>query len=136
MTALRGLVSRRFAVYLVGGVLSALADVGTMQALLMGNVPAVPAASAGFAAGLLVNYSFHARVTFRDLAGGGTGTVLRYLCLVLVNYLITVAMVAASQRWLGMAMPGKLLSMPVVAVNGFLLGKHWIFRQRLPNSTD
>jgi len=25
-------------------------------------------------------------------------------------------------------LPGKLLSLPVVAVNGFFLSKHWIFK--------
>nr|WP_267876207.1 GtrA family protein [Duganella rivi] len=113
-------------VFVTGGVLCALIDVGLMQGLLMGGAAPLTAASAGFLAGLLVNYLFHAKVTFKQLSSGAT--VARYLCVVAINYLITLALVALAQHWFGMAMIGKLASLPVVAVNGYLLSKHWVFK--------
>ena len=117
---------RQFAVFIAGGSLSALVDIGAMQLLLWRGSHYALAASAGFALGLLVNYAFHAKLTFR--ASGNAWSPLRYLCVVAVNYGITMACVALSAQLLGEPMPGKLLSLPLVAVNGFLLSKYWIFR--------
>ena len=102
------------------------ADIGMMQALLLQGSHYTLAASAGFALGLVVNYAFHAKLTFR--ASGNAWSPLRYLCLVAVNYGLTLACVALAGQLLGGPMPGKLLSLPLVAVNGFLVGKYWIFR--------
>jgi putative flippase GtrA len=73
-----------------------------------------------------VNYAFHARVTFRNVTT--LGTMTRFLCVVGMNYLITLGFVAASLALFQLPLPGKLISLPVVAVNGFFLSKHWIFK--------
>ena len=52
------------------------------------------ATSAGFATGLLLNYAFHARVTFGRLHSAGA--FLRFLCVVALNYLLTIAFVSAA----------------------------------------
>lgn len=122
----RALLSPQFAVYLAGGVLSALVDIGLLQLLLNAGCSLVTATSTGFLAGLVVNFSFHAKYTFGKVSGGGT--LARYLCVVAVNYLLTLACVSSADTLLGMAVLGKLASLPLVAVNGFLLGKYWIFR--------
>lgn len=117
----------RFALYLAGGVLSALVDIGIMQSLIAATVNPMVATSAGFASGLLVNYLFHARLTFKSVQGS-SGSFPRYLCVVAANYLLTLAFVAAALAVFDQALAGKLLSLPVIAVNGYLLGKHWIFK--------
>jgi putative flippase GtrA len=119
-------VSRQFAVFISGGLLCALVDVGLMQLLLQGGVHATAAASAGFAAGLLVNYAFHSRVTFN--AAANRANFARYLCVVGINYLLTIACVAVAATVLDNPLAGKLLSLPLVAVNGYLLSKYWIFK--------
>ena len=85
-----------------------------------------PAASAGFGAGLLVNYVFHSRVTFNTTASPANFT--RYLCVVGVNYLLTIGCVALAEANFDNPLLGKLLSLPLVAVNGYLLSKYWIFK--------
>jgi putative flippase GtrA len=122
----RPFLRRQFLLYLAGGVLCALIDVGLMQWLLGRGAAPLAATSAGFGAGLLVNYAFHAKLTFASMAGARSFT--RYLCIVALNYLLTLAMVALAQALLGSALAGKLLSLPLVAGNGYLLGKYWIFR--------
>lgn len=117
---------RQFLVFVAGGVLCALIDIGLMQLLIGAGVDYRAATSAGFAAGLLVNYAYHAKLTFR--AQAGTRNFARFLCVVALNYLLTMACVAISVAWIGEALPGKLLSLPLVAVNGFLLSKYWTFR--------
>ncbi|HZX28406.1 MAG TPA: GtrA family protein [Telluria sp.] len=126
MKRLAELLRPQFLVYLAGGVLSAAVDIGLLKLLVLRGVAPLPATSAGFLAGLVLNYVFHARVTFGAIAS--LRSVLRYLTLVGLNYLLTLAMVALSVRWWGDPIPGKLASLPLVAVNGFLIGKYWIFR--------
>nr|WP_229224642.1 GtrA family protein [Duganella violaceicalia] len=116
----------QFLLFVAGGVLCALLDIGVMQLLIgMGTAP-LAAATAGFLSGLLVNYAFHAKVTFRQISSGAT--VARYLCVVALNYLITMALVALALHLAGAALAGKLAALPLVAVNGYFLSKHWIFK--------
>ena len=120
------MISPRFAIYVAGGVLCACIDIGLMQLLVLAKFNAIAAASAGFVAGLLVNYAFHAKVTFNSVTN--VGTFARFMCLVAINYLITIILVSAAQHFLGMPILGKLLSLPVVAINGFFVSKLWIYK--------
>lgn len=122
------LLKRQFLVYVGGGVLCALIDIGLMQWLLRLGAPLLAASTAGFGAGLAVNYAFHAKVTFSSMAGAGGRSFGRYLCVVALNYLLTIAMVSLAQALAGSPLAGKILSLPLVAVNGYLLGRYWIFR--------
>ena len=117
---------RQFLLYLAGGVASALIDVGLMQFLIYSGVDYVTATSIGFIAGLVFNYGYHATVTFTAPPSGRS--MGRYLAVVAMNYLFTLACVALSVHLFGLAVVGKLLSLPLVAINGFILGKHWIFK--------
>lgn len=117
---------RQFAIFVLGGLLCAGVDVGTMQLLLAGGVHHTAAASAGFGTGLLVNYAFHSRVTFGQ--GASAANFARYLCVVGLNYLLTIACVALAASLVANPLAGKILSLPLVAVNGYLLSKFWIFK--------
>ena len=117
---------RQFLLYLAGGVASALIDVGLMQFLIYSGVDYVTATSSGFIAGLVFNYGYHATVTFTAPPSGRS--MGRYLAVVAMNYLFTLACVALSVHLTGLAVVGKLLALPLVAINGFILGKHWIFK--------
>ena len=117
---------RQFLVFVSGGVLCALIDIGLMQWLLLRGCHPVAASSAGFGAGLAVNYAFHAKLTFRTVTGGRS--LARYLCVVALNYLLTIALVSLAQWLVGSPLAGKLVSLPAVAVNGYLLSRWWIFR--------
>jgi putative flippase GtrA len=118
--------SRQFGLFVFGGVLCALVDIGLMQLLLHNGLHFAGATTAGFLAGLLVNYAFHSRVTFD--AAATTSSFARYLCVVGVNYALTLGCVALAQSLAGMPLAGKLVSLPLVSINGYLLGKYWIFK--------
>lgn len=130
---MRDFLARRaqFLVFVAGGVLCALIDIGIMQLLVRSGVAYPLATSAGFAAGLLANYMYHRRVTFK--APASSANLVRYLCVVGLNYMLTMACVAAGVAVLGepaahSALIGKLVSLPLVAINGFLLSKYWVFK--------
>lgn len=125
-TWLQALMRPQFVLYLAMGVITALVDVGTMALLLSAGTEVQLATTSGFVVGLIVNYVLHSRVTF--VARINWQTARRFWVIVLVNYGLTLLMVLAVQ-WLGQsALAGKLASLPVVAIHGFLLGKFWAFR--------
>jgi putative flippase GtrA len=118
--------SRQFGLFVFGGLLCALVDIGLMQLLLHNGLHFTGATTAGFLAGLLVNYAFHSRVTFD--AAATTSSFARYLCVVGINYMLTLGCVALAQSLAGMPLAGKIVSLPLVSINGYLLGKYWIFK--------
>lgn len=117
---------RQVALFLTGGVLSALVDIGVMQLLVSLGYHYAGAATCGFGAGLAFNYLYHARVTFDSVTSGAS--LGRYACLVALNYLVTIGCVALAANSFDLALAGKLISLPLVAINSFLLGKFWIFK--------
>lgn len=117
---------RQVLTYLVGGGASAAIDVGLMQGLLWAGMPLLAAVSLSFIAGLLFNFAFHSNLTFQRSAS--RATFGRYIAVVALNYVLTVFITGASVHWLGQPLPGKLLALCLVAVNGYLLGKYWIFK--------
>jgi len=117
---------RQFGVFLIGGLLCAGVDIGLMQLLIENGAHHTAAASAGFVAGLLVNYAFHSRVTFEQAAS--KSSFARYLCVVGLNYVLTIACVALAVSLADNPLAGKILSLPLVAVNGYLLSRYWIFK--------
>ena len=122
--------SRQFATFVAGGLLCALVDIGIMQLLLRAGAHFTGATTAGFLAGLLVNYAFHSRVTFE--AAASASSFARYLCVVGLNYLLTMGCVSLAVSLAGMPLLGKIVSLPLVSVNGYLLSKFWIFRKSTP----
>ena len=117
---------RQFLTFVAGGVLCAVIDVGLMQLLIAGGTDYRIATSAGFAAGLLVNYVYHAKVTFG--AAATTFNFVRFMCVVALNYLLTIGCVHLAVVLGAGALAGKLVSLPLVAVNGFILSKYWTFK--------
>jgi putative flippase GtrA len=122
-------MATQMSLFVLGGILSAAFDVGLTAFLLRLNVDYLLAVSAGFAAGLGINFLYHARVTFRALVSLGAG--VRFLVVVAVNYCLTLAVVWFVHNVLGQSVLfGKVLSLPFVAVNGFVLSRAWVFALR------
>lgn len=124
---LRSLASRQFLVYIIGGLISAFIDIGVLQLMVTMGISPWFAATAGFFVGLLFNFIFHANLTFRSTTSVQAFT--QYLVVVGLNYSITILFIYVSFSILQQGvLPGKILSLPVIAANGYLLGKYWIFK--------
>ena len=121
-------LDRRFGRYVAVGFLSATIDLG-LVALLLPIVPlAVFAITAGYIAGLTANYLLHARYTF-SVASTSVSQALRFAIVAGFNYLLTLFIVWALHNGLGIeVVASKALSLPAIAVCGFLLSKYWVFR--------
>ena len=116
---------REFAVFVAGGTLCALVDVGLMQLLLSVGVHYSLAASAGFGTGLLLNFAIQSRI-FKTSASAGT--FARFLCVIAINYGLMLACVALAAHLFDHPLAGKLLSLPITSINGYILGKRWVYR--------
>lgn len=124
--SLRALFSRQFLVFVTGGIFSALVDIGSMTLLLRAGVGTLTATTFGFALGLAVNYMFHLRMTFATR--NTRPAMIRFVVIVGINYGITLVFIFVAQYLDGSVVIGKAASLPVVAINGFLLSKFWAFR--------
>ena len=111
--------------YVLGGITSALIDVGTMQLLINFGISYIPATTSGYFIGLLVNIVFHSKVTFPTQLT--SRVIFRFGILVAINYINTLLLTHLSFVIADKPIIGKLLSLPVVTLTGFILGKYWIF---------
>lgn len=116
----------QFAFFIGVGAVCATIDVGVMHTLLELSNSLWLATSAGFLAGLALNFIAHARMTFQ--AQINWRRWWRFLLVVGLNYLMTLACVGLWTYWLDKPIAGKLVSLPLVAVNGFVLSRWWIFK--------
>lgn len=121
------MISRQFLVFVAVGFTSAVIDIGIMQLLIKSGMHYGISTSLGFAISLIFNFFCQAKVTFKAVSS--FGTMVRFGCLVAINYLITMAFVICSEYFLGEALVGKVLSLPVIAVNSFLWSRYWVFSQ-------
>lgn len=119
-------LNRQFILFVSVGVACAIIDVSTMQLLIFLGGLSWIAVSIGFAVGLVVNYAFHARLTFKTVSS--MASVVKFLIVALSNYLITLLFIFISLQLIDSVMVGKLVSLPVIALNGFLLSRYWVFR--------
>lgn len=122
------MIRRQFFSYVGIGALSALIDIGTMQGLLLLGSTAELGVTLGFAVGLAFNYVCQGRVTFK-VTSTSLYTVFKFGVFTLLNYALTMICVWISLWWLDSVLIGKLVSLPLVAVNGFLGSRYWIFAQ-------
>lgn len=118
---------RQFFIFIIGGTVSAIIDIATMQLMIAVNISPLQAATAGFFLGLLFNFVYHASVSFESTIS--LPVLGRFLSVVGLNYLITIVLIYVSLELLQQgALPGKIFSLPVVAVNGYFLSKYWVFK--------
>ncbi|MDI9408077.1 MAG: GtrA family protein [Candidatus Pacebacteria bacterium] len=117
---------RQFAVFILIGLLSALVDIGLLQLLIHFGYSPYWSTTVGFFVGFIVNFILHQNVTFS--AQWGINTILKFTLVVLINYVLTLILIKFTLFWVSQILIGKILSLPIVAINGFVLSKYWIFK--------
>jgi putative flippase GtrA len=117
---------RKFSIFVGVGIASAVIDIGVMQLLIRADLNYVVATTLGFFAGLIANFFLHTHVTFRKKYSHSA--FARFICVVSINYLLTLLAVSIFQITLDAPLIGKFVSLPLVAINGFFLSKKWVYR--------
>lgn len=102
-------------------------DISVMQLMIALDVNPLFSATLGFFSGLFFNYLYHVILTFKSTTS--LTILVRFMVVVGVNYLVTITLIYVSYSLLmAGVLPGKILSLPIVAANGYLLSKHWVFK--------
>jgi len=122
----RRLLDAQFMIFIAGGIVSAILDICILQIMIFMGYVNILSVTVGFFGGLIVNFGFHVKLTFKSVTS--FLILIRFLLVVLVNYLITVAFVMISFSFLENVLVGKIASLPIIAINGFLLSKYWVFK--------
>ena len=118
--------SQQFVVFSMVGIISAMMDVGLLLALVQTGAHAYLALSIAFFFGLGINLWLHARLTFQTHLS--TKNTFRFLTVVGMNYGLTLGFVFIFEN-LGLSyVLGKIISLPVVAIHGFLWSRLWVFK--------
>lgn len=119
-------IKKQFLFFVLVGLFCAAVDIMTAKTLVYAGIYYGIAVTIGFLLGLVVNYLLHAKITFQ--ATSSHATMMKFGVVVGINYMFTLLLSYFSVRITGDFLAGKLLSLPVVAVNGFLLSRYWVFK--------
>lgn len=121
------LFNRQFLIFIAGGLISVAIDIGVMQLMISLEINPLLAATVGFFSGLIFNYLYHVFFTFKSMIS--FAILVRFMIVVCINYIITIILIYISYSlFMVGVLPGKILSLPIVAANGYLLSKHWVFK--------
>ena len=94
----RRLLDAQFMIFIAGGIVSAILDICILQIMIFMGYVNILSVTVGFFGGLIVNFGFHVKLTFKSVTS--FLILIRFLLVVLVNYLITVAFVMISFSFL------------------------------------
>jgi putative flippase GtrA len=110
------------------GLTVTLIDLGVTYLLVLLTGTRLIPVTAGYISGLVASYLLHAKITFSvNLAPGMQ--IPRFLTLVVLNYLQTIAVVLMSTEALNLStMAGKFLSLPIIATTTYFCSKYWVYR--------
>lgn len=117
---------RQLFFYIVVGIMTAVIDISTMQATLYFSKNILFALTLSYIASVVFNFVCHSKITFSF--GITIRVIYKYLTVVFFNYFLTVILVYFFVHLDFDALIGKIFSLPIVALIGFVLSKHWIFK--------
>jgi len=120
------MIAKELSTFAAIGVFCAVLDTGLMQLLIWLGTNYFISTTLSFFFGFIVNFYLHTRITFRSTYTHST--LVRFMLVVLINYIITLIIVHIFQIMMTMPLLGKLISLPIVAINGFLLSKKWVYK--------
>lgn len=116
----------KFVVYVIVGSLSAIIDLTALHILITLDITQWLAVSVAFITGFVFNVKAHALFTFASPLT--SKSALKFTAVVAVNYLLTLLIVESLTALSCSLMTAKVVSLPIIAVSGFLLGRHWAFK--------
>lgn len=123
---------RAFSLFAILGLTTAGIYFGTLALLLsVAHVEYKVSVSLGYFMGVLFNFTANKVITFkqRNLVDIHR-QLLRYLVLVVVNYLLTASIVVVTVEKFGLSpYIGVVFSMAATLVSGYLLSRLWVFKR-------
>jgi putative flippase GtrA len=116
----------KFLVYVIVGSLSAIVDLTALNILISLDTTQWLAVTVAFIGGFLFNVKAHAIFTFASPLT--SKSALKFTSVVAINYLLTLLIIETLTALSFSLMAAKVLSLPIIAVSGYSLGRHWAFK--------
>ncbi len=113
-------------IYVIVGLVSTSIDLLTLSLLLRVDTPQWLAVTIAFIAGFVLNVKAHALFTFASPLTNKSA--LRFTAVVAVNYLLTLIIIETLTVFSFSPITAKVVSLPIIATSGYLLGRHWAFK--------
>jgi putative flippase GtrA len=108
------------------GIISTIADIGVLRILISLKADDVIAIGLSFFIGVIINYMLHGIYTFQSTLS--RKSIVKYFAVIIMNYLITNLIIFTFKEYNYSIIYSKLISIPFIAINGFILSKYWIYK--------
>lgn len=120
--------SKTFIIFCLVGVVSAVVDLSVLY--ILNNIfveTLIISVTLAFIAGLVANYILHTNITFRTKVS--TINAIKFSIVVVLNYFLTLAVIKFCVDFASFGVIlSKVISLPIVAVSGFVLSKYWVYK--------
>ena len=116
----------KFVVYVIVGSASAIIDLLTLSILISINTKQWLAVTIALIAGFAFNLKAHSLFTFVSPLTRISG--IRFTAVAAINYLLTLTIIETLTAFSFSLITAKLVSLPIIAGSGYLLGRHWAFK--------
>ena len=116
----------KFVVYLIVGSVSAIIDLLTLSFLVSQHTKQWLTVTFAFIAGFAFNLKAHSLFTF--VSPLTRISSIRFTAVAAINYLLTLAIIQILTAFSFSLITAKLISLPIIAIFGYFLGKHWAFK--------
>ncbi|OOF42974.1 dTDP-glucose-4-keto-6-deoxy-D-glucose reductase [Rodentibacter rarus] len=122
------MITHQIIIFFIVGSSSALVDIGCLyvfnKILFWNNEISI---SLAFILGLIFNYFSHTYFTFQNKAS--VGNLIKYLILVLLNYVNTIVLMYLLIEFLDIdIIVAKVITLPIIAVTTFVISKIWVYK--------
>lgn len=122
------ILHRQLLSYLFVGVFNTAVTAVVIHIMLSLNYHYVICNLAGYICGIVVSFILNSKITFKVAAS--LTTAFKFVCALLIAYLINIAIVSLAITIIpDYPYLAQLSGMPFYIVFGFLLNKHWVFKE-------
>ena len=126
MYMLKNKIAIQFVIFILVGASSALLDLYLLYALRKINLNINLSITIAYISGALLNYLLHTFLTFKKTTN--KKNLSKFITVLLINYSLTLIIIYILLQLNTDLIIAKIISLPVIAVIGFILARNWIYK--------
>lgn len=123
---LKNKIAIQFVIFILVGASSALLDLYLLYALRKINLNINLSITIAYISGALLNYLLHTFLTFKKTTN--KKNLSKFITVLLINYSLTLIIIYILLQLNTELIIAKIISLPIIAVIGFILARNWIYK--------
>lgn len=123
---LKNKIAMQFVIFILVGASSALLDLYLLYALRIINLNINLSITIAYISGASLNYLLHTFLTFKKTTN--KSNLSKFIIALLINYSLTLIIIYILLQLNTDLIIAKIISLPVIAVIGFILARNWIYK--------